>query len=122
MPSQIIAVIDSALGVHPIILTLIFAFGFIAVAYDQIASSRGWTIQPWMTGNSSLKLSGVFSIFMAPALAFHMLSWWISILVIVAGFGCFLLFVMLLKKHVQLIALAGLTISWVWFATLLVNA
>ncbi len=121
MISQIIAIIDSAAGIHPIILTLIFSFGFIAVAYDQIASSRGWTIEPWMMGNSSVKLSGVFSIFMAPALAFHMLSWWISIFVIVAGFGCFLLLVMALKKHVQLVAVAGLTISWVWFATLLVN-
>ncbi|MEE8387835.1 MAG: hypothetical protein V3R65_04595 [Acidiferrobacterales bacterium] len=121
MPSQIIAIIDSAAGTQPIILTLIFSFGFIVVAYDQIASSRGWTIEPWLMGNSSMKLSGVFSIFMAPALAFHMLSWWISIFVIVAGFGFFLLLIMVLKKHVQFAATAGLVISWVWFATLLVN-
>jgi len=105
-----------------IILTLIFAFGFIAVVYDQIALSRGWTIEQWMRGNSFMKLSGVFSIFMAPALAFQMLPWWFSIAVIVAGLAGFFLFVAILKNHVQLFTVAGLAISWVWFATLLVQS
>lgn len=110
------------MDITPIILTLIFAFGFIVVAYDQFALSRGWTINPWMRGNSFLKLSGVFSIFMAPALAFHMQVWWFAILVVVAGFVCFFLFILLFKKHVQLVAASGLGIGWIWFATLLVRA
>ncbi len=109
------------MDINPIILTLIFAFGFIVVAYDQFASSKGWTIKPWMRGNSFLKLSGVFSIFMAPALAFHMLSWWVVIFVIVAGFGCFFLLVTFLKQHTQIVAATGLVIGWFWFATLLVQ-
>ena len=104
-----------------IILTLIFAFGFVVVAYDQFALKRDWTVKSWMRGNSFPKLSAVFSIFMAPALAFYMLSWWAPIIVIVAGFGSFFLLVRLLKQHVQLVAVAGLTIGWGLFATLLVQ-
>ncbi|MFV1997362.1 MAG: hypothetical protein ACC641_05055 [Acidiferrobacterales bacterium] len=110
------------MDITPIILTQIFSFGFIAVVYDQIALSRGWAIEQWMRGNSFMKLSGVFSIFMAPALAFQMLPWWFSIAVIVVGLVCFFLFVTILKRHVQLFAVVGLAISWVWFATLLVQS
>ena len=113
---------QSEINITPLILTLIFACGFIAVAYDQIAMSRGWSMKPWMRGNSFMKLSGVFSIFMAPALAFHLLPWWVSIFVVIAGFASFFLFVVILKKHAQLFAVAGLGIGWVWFATLLVQS
>lgn len=69
-----------------------------------------------------MKLSGVFSIFMAPALAFHLLPWWVSVFVVVAGCGSFFLLAVVLKKHVQLFAVAGLAIGWTWFATLLVQS
>jgi hypothetical protein len=112
----------SEMDITPFVLVMIFAFGFIAVAYDQIALSRGWMIKPWMRGNSFMKLSGVFSIFMAPALAFHLLPWWVSIFVVVVGCGCFFLLVAILRKHAQLSAVAGLAISWAWIATHLVQS
>lgn len=108
------------MDISPIFLTLIFAFGFIVVTYDQFAISRGWKIEPWMRGNSFLKLSGVFSIFMAPALAFLVLLWWTPVVVIVGGLVSFYVLMNLLKQHVQIAAATGLTISWLIFATLLV--
>ncbi|MEE8482186.1 MAG: hypothetical protein V3S12_02435 [Acidiferrobacterales bacterium] len=109
------------MDITPVFLTLIFAFGFIVVAYDQFATSRRWMIEPWMMSNSFLKLSGVFSIFMAPALAFYLLPWWMPIVVIVAEFACFYALIMLLKEHVQMAAATGLIASWIIFAALLVN-
>lgn len=78
-------------------------------------------MESWIRGNSFPKLSGVFSIFMAPALAFHLLPWWVSILVVGAGFACFFQFIMLLKKHVQYVAVIGLLIGWIWLAARLVE-
>jgi len=107
--------------ITPLILTLIFVSGFIAVAYDQFAMRKGWVMKPWMRGNSFVKLSGVFSIFMAPALAFHLLPWGMSIFIIIVGSSCFYLLVLMLKKYAPYFAVVGLSIGWLWFATRLVN-
>jgi hypothetical protein len=98
-----------------IVLTLIFTCGFMIVVYEQFAVPRVWFIEPSLRGNSYVKLAGVFSIFMAPGLAFHLLPWWQGATVLVAGLILFRTLIALLKSRSQYVATAGLMLGWIVF-------
>ena len=97
------------------ILTLIFTFGFMIVVYEQFAVPRVWFIEPSLRGNSYVKLAGVFSIFMAPGLAFHFLTWWQGTVVLLSGLLLFRILIALFKSRSQYIATAGLVLGWIVF-------
>ena len=99
--------------IHLALLTLIFCFGFIIVTYEQFAVSKVWFIEPTLRGNSYVKLAGVFSIFMAPGLAFHLLVWWQGVAVIVAGLLLFRVLILLFRSRVQYLAAGGLIACWI---------
>ena len=96
-----------------VVLTLIFTFGFIIVTYEQFAVPRVWFIEPSLRGNSYVKLAGVFSIFMAPGLAFHLLPWWQGTIVLVAGLLLFRILIALFKSRSQYVAAGGLIACWI---------
>ena len=100
---------------EPAVLTLIIAFGFIVVVYEQFAVPRVWFIEPSLRGNSYVKLAGVFSIFMAPGLAFQLLDWWQALLVLLAGLVLFRIVIFLLKSRSQYVAAGGLIACWIVF-------
>jgi hypothetical protein len=100
---------------EPAVLTLIFAFGFTIVVYEQFAVPRVWFIEPSLRGNSHVKLAGVFSIFMAPGLAFQLLDWWQAVVVLLAGLVLFLIVIFLLKSRSQYVAAGGLIACWIVF-------
>ncbi|MCG6976531.1 MAG: hypothetical protein LJE56_09025 [Acidiferrobacterales bacterium] len=98
-----------------VVLTLIVTFGFIIVTYEQFAVPRVWFIEPSLRGNSYVKLSGVFSIFMAPGLAIHLYPWWQGAIVLVVGVFLFRIFIALFKSRSQYIAAGGLIACWIVF-------
>jgi hypothetical protein len=99
----------------PVVLTLLVAFGFVIVIYEQFAVPGAWFVEPSLRGNSYVKLSGVFSIFMAPGLAFQLLPWWQGAIVLVAGLILFRVFIALFKSRSQYVAAGGLIACWIIF-------
>ena len=99
-------------------LTLAFAFGFILVVYEQFAVPRVWFIEPSLRGNSYAKLSGVFSIFMAPGLASQLFIWWHSLVVLAGGLLLLRLVLVVFKSRSQYVAAGGLIACWIVFLVL----
>ncbi|KPK12175.1 MAG: hypothetical protein AMJ68_03125 [Acidithiobacillales bacterium SG8_45] len=105
-----------------VVLTLIVTFGFIIVTYEQFAVPRVWFIEPSLRGNSYVKLAGVFSIFMAPGLAFYLFPWWQGAIVLVAGLVLFRVLIALFKSRSQHLAAGGLIACWIVFFVNLAHA
>lgn len=105
-----------------VVLTLIVTFGFIIVTYEQFAVPRVWFIEPSLRGNSYVKLAGVFSIFMAPGLAFHLFPWWQGTIVLVAGLALFRILIAMFKSRSQYLAAGGLIACWIVFFVNLVHS
>ena len=100
-------------------LTLVFAFGFILVVYEQFAVPRVWFIEPSLRGNSYAKLAGVFSIFMAPGLASQLFIWWHSLVVVAGGLLLFRIVIAVFKSRSQYVAAGGLIACWIAFLILI---
>jgi hypothetical protein len=103
-----------------LILTASFAFGLVLVMYEQLATPRGWLTDPAIRGNSPIRLIGVFTVFMAPALAFNYLPIAYAIVTFAAGLVLALALLLGFKRYSQYLAAAGLVVTVLFFLFVLI--
>ena len=102
------------LEIKTAILVLTFGFGLAIIAYPSFADHKGWPVKQWVrSGTSFGSIFGFFGVISSPIVATVFFSWWVALVVVVAGFFFGLVITRALKTHTQFVAPAGLLVCWV---------
>lgn len=103
------------------ILAVTAGFGWLIIAYEGYANTRGWTVGAWFSGPFTwLQGIGYFALIGAAIISFFVSEWWAPIVVLVAANVLVRILLPVFKAQSQVVAIfgvligIGLSIFYVW--------
>ena len=104
-----------------ILLTALFASGFLASAYPTFARHRGWRISKHFANEMRpIPLLGLGTIVVVPVLAGFAGAWWHGLVVAAVGFFACLLLINYFRQASQLLSAIWMILFWVLTGILVV--